>query len=111
MIFTLQVLFSLEEVSYYFPYKTLWRSFIAAMIGALSLQFVNPFRSGKLLLFQVAYHRNCNTFELPFFVLIGVIGGLYGAFFVRMVINLILKQEFKVFQVQKTIMDSTIPTY
>lgn len=25
------VLFSLEEVSYYFPYKTLWRSFFCAM--------------------------------------------------------------------------------
>ena len=79
------VLFSLEEVSYYFPYKTMWRSFIAAMIGALSLQLVNPFRSGKLVLFQVSYNRNWNTFELPIFIFIGVVGGIYGAFFISMV--------------------------
>ena len=63
----------------------MWRSFIAAMIGALSLQLVNPFRSGKLVLFQVSYHRNWNTFELPFFVFIGVMGGIYGTFFINMV--------------------------
>jgi chloride channel 3/4/5 len=56
------------------------------MIGALSLQFVNPFRSGKLVLFQVTYYRNWNTFELPVFVFIGIMGGLYGAFFVKMVL-------------------------
>jgi chloride channel 3/4/5 len=28
------VLFSLEEVSYYFPLKTLWRSFFCALVAA-----------------------------------------------------------------------------
>jgi len=32
------VLFSFEEVSYYFPQKTMWRSFIAAMVAAVTLK-------------------------------------------------------------------------
>ncbi|KAK6097494.1 hypothetical protein MT418_003109 [Batrachochytrium dendrobatidis] len=78
------VLFSLEEVSYYFPYKTMWRSFFMAMIAAISLQLVNPFRTGKLVLFQVTYNRDWHFFELPFFILLGILGGFYGAFFIRL---------------------------
>ncbi|KAJ1524714.1 hypothetical protein HK096_000689, partial [Nowakowskiella sp. JEL0078] len=44
------VLFSLEEVSSYFPYKTMWRSFFCAMIAAISLQLMDPFRTGNLVL-------------------------------------------------------------
>jgi chloride channel 3/4/5 len=40
------VLFSLEEVSFYFPHKTMFRSFYFALVSALALQFVNPFRTG-----------------------------------------------------------------
>ncbi|KAJ3156574.1 hypothetical protein HDU89_004356 [Geranomyces variabilis] len=78
------VLFSLEEVSYYFPYKTMWRSFFCAMVAAISLQLVNPFRTGKLVLFAVEYKRAWHGFELPFFVLLGVLGGVYGSFFIRL---------------------------
>ena len=41
------VLFSLEEVSYYFPLKTLWRSFFCALVAAFVLRLINPF--GMLL--------------------------------------------------------------
>jgi H+/Cl- antiporter ClcA len=41
------VLFSLEEVSYYFPLKTLWRSFFCALVAAFVLRSINPF--GKRL--------------------------------------------------------------
>ncbi|CAI2169908.1 3629_t:CDS:10 [Funneliformis geosporum] len=78
------VLFSLEEVSYYFPFRTMWRSFFCAMVAAVSLAFMNPFRTGKLVLFQVVYDRDWHAFELLFFALLGVIGGLYGALFIRM---------------------------
>ncbi|KAH6586293.1 hypothetical protein BASA50_000757 [Batrachochytrium salamandrivorans] len=78
------VLFSLEEVSYYFPYKTMWRSFFMAMVAAISLQLVNPFRTGKLVLFQVTYNRDWHAFELPLFILLGVLGGFYGALFIRL---------------------------
>ncbi|RKP04071.1 hypothetical protein CXG81DRAFT_8374, partial [Caulochytrium protostelioides] len=75
------ILFSLEEVSSYFPYKTMWRSFVCAMVAALTLQLINPFRTGKLVLFQVAYTRDWRHFELPVFILLGVLGGVYGAQF------------------------------
>lgn len=41
---------------------------------------MNPFRTGKLVLFQVSYDRDWHFFEIGFFVVIGVFGGLYGAF-------------------------------
>lgn len=44
---------------------------------------MNPFRTGKLVLFQVEYNRDWNYFEIFFFILIGVFGGLYGEYVVR----------------------------
>lgn len=75
------VLFSLEQLTYYFPERTLWTSFVAAMVGAVTLQFINPFRSGNLVLFQVIYDRLWHRFELVPFAFIGILGGLYGALF------------------------------
>ncbi|CAG8702070.1 15562_t:CDS:10, partial [Acaulospora morrowiae] len=68
------VLFSLEEASYYFPFRTMWRSFFCAMVAAVSLAFMNPFRTNKLVLFQVVYDREWHAFEMFFFALLGVIG-------------------------------------
>jgi hypothetical protein len=44
------------------------------MIAAVSLQAMNPFRTGKLVLWQVAYDRNWHDFEVWCFVLIGLMG-------------------------------------
>ncbi|KAF9188726.1 hypothetical protein BGZ51_008955 [Haplosporangium sp. Z 767] len=75
------VLFSLEEVSYYFPSKTMWRSYFCALISAVILKMINPYRVGKTVLFQVTYNRDWHLFEaIPFF-LISVFGGVYGALF------------------------------
>ncbi|KAF8739755.1 chloride channel, partial [Rhizoctonia solani] len=41
------VLFSLEEVSYFFPPKVMWRSFFCAMVAAATLKFLDPFGTGK----------------------------------------------------------------
>ncbi|CAG8542451.1 10114_t:CDS:10 [Cetraspora pellucida] len=78
------VLFSLEEVSYYFPFRTMWRSFFCAMVAAVALASMNPYRTGKLVLFQVVYDRDWHGFDLIFFSLLGIMGGLYGALFIRM---------------------------
>eukprot|EP00127_Corallochytrium_limacisporum_P004427 Clim_evm5s162 gene=Clim_evmTU5s162 len=77
------VLFSLEEVSYYFPHKTLWRSFFCAMAAAFTLQYANPNRSGRLVLFYVTYDHPWHLFEIIPFIFVGVMGGLYGAFFIK----------------------------
>ncbi|KAL7748192.1 hypothetical protein RI367_006376 [Sorochytrium milnesiophthora] len=88
------VLFSLEEVSYYFPYKTMLRSFFSAMMAAVTLQVMNPFRTGKLVLFQVTYDKTWHSFELLFFVLIGILGGLFGALFIRLNLKIVSLRKF-----------------
>nr|XP_013797696.1 PREDICTED: H(+)/Cl(-) exchange transporter 5 isoform X3 [Apteryx mantelli mantelli] len=77
------VLFSLEEVSYYFPLKTLWRSFFAALVAAFTLRSINPFGNSRLVLFYVEFHMPWHLLELIPFILLGIFGGLWGAFFIR----------------------------
>ena len=79
----------------------MWRSFWCAMVAAMTLKLLDPFGSGKIVLFQVTYDRvssmmapppgeprshfcqDWHTFELVGFVLLGVFGGAYGALFCR----------------------------
>ncbi|KAL5433612.1 hypothetical protein PMIN07_011073 [Paraphaeosphaeria minitans] len=78
------VLFSLEQLSYYFPDKTMWQSFVCAMVAAVTLQAFNPFRTGKLVLYQVTYHSGWHDFELVPFAFLGILGGLYGGLFTKL---------------------------
>eukprot|EP00730_Choanoeca_flexa_P007677 TRINITY_DN12374_c0_g2_i3.p1 TRINITY_DN12374_c0_g2~~TRINITY_DN12374_c0_g2_i3.p1 ORF type:complete len:748 (+),score=137.86 TRINITY_DN12374_c0_g2_i3:1-2244(+) len=75
------ILFSLEEVSYYFPHKTMWRAFFAALVAAVVLSNLNPFLSGKLVKFYVEFDYPWHWFELLPFAMLGIFGGLYGAAF------------------------------
>jgi chloride channel 3/4/5 len=82
------VLFAIEEMNQTFSARTMWHSFICALVAtftlAVCLSFVrriiadqksmDPFRTGKLVLFQVSYDRDWHYFELPAFVLIGIFG-------------------------------------
>lgn len=77
------VLFSLEEVSYYFPPKTLFRTFFCCIAAALSLKFLNPYGTGKIVLFQVRYVTDWEIFEIVVFALLGVLGGAAGALFIK----------------------------
>ncbi|KAL8661432.1 MAG: hypothetical protein Q9202_005614 [Teloschistes flavicans] len=78
------VLFSLEQLSYYFPDKTMWQSFVCAMVAAVTLQACNPFRTGKLVLYQVTYRFGWHGFEMVPYAFLGIVGGLYGALFIRL---------------------------
>lgn len=65
-------------------------SFFCAMVAAMTLKFLDPFGSGKLVLFQVTYDRVCfhlgyldptdsltqdwHAYELVPFLFLGVIG-------------------------------------
>ncbi|QQP35581.1 Chloride channel protein [Caligus rogercresseyi] len=77
------ILFSLEEVSYYFPLKTLWRSFFCALVAAFVLQSINPFGNEHSVLFYVEYSKPWIFFELIPFLLLGILGGLLGALFIK----------------------------
>ncbi|KAL6861134.1 chloride channel [Trichoderma novae-zelandiae] len=77
------VLFSLEEMSSYFPLKTMWRSYFCALVATAVLSTMNPFRTGQLVMFQVKYDRDWHFFEIVFYVIIGIFGGLYGAFVMK----------------------------
>jgi chloride channel 3/4/5 len=77
------VLFSLEEMSSHFPLKTVWRSYFCALVATAVLAAMNPFRTGQLVMFQVQYDRSWHFFEVIFYIIIGVFGGLYGAFVIK----------------------------
>lgn len=77
------VLFSLEEMSNHFPLKTMWRSYFCALVATAVLAAMNPFRTGQLVMFQVKYDRDWHFFEIFFYIIIGVFGGLYGAFVIK----------------------------
>ncbi|KND03889.1 uncharacterized protein SPPG_01343 [Spizellomyces punctatus DAOM BR117] len=76
------VLFSLEELSSFFPAKTMVRSFFCALVATVTLQLVDPYR-GKRVLYQVTYSRRWHFFEMIFFILLGVFGGLLGVLLIR----------------------------
>ncbi|CAH0716679.1 unnamed protein product, partial [Brenthis ino] len=77
------VLFSLEEVSYYFPLKTLWRSFFCALIAAFILRSINPFGNEHSVLFFVEYNKPWIFFELIPFLGLGIIGGCIATIFIK----------------------------
>ena len=77
------VLFSLEEVSYYFPPKTLFRTFFCCIVAALSLKFLDPYGTGKIVIFEVRYISDWRFFEMFVFILLGVMGGALGALFIK----------------------------
>ena len=84
------VLFSIEEMSPTFSIRTMWRSFLCALVATVTLSAMNPFRTGKLVLFQVTYDRasirlhasfhllmsiqDWHAYELIFFVILGIFG-------------------------------------
>lgn len=77
------VLFSLEEVAYFFPAKTLFRTFFCCITAALTLKFLNPYGTNKIVMFEVRYLRDWEFFELGAFVAVGVLGGAAGAIFIK----------------------------
>ncbi|KAI1247782.1 hypothetical protein MGN70_011675 [Eutypa lata] len=77
------VLFGLEEVAYFFPAKTLFRTFFCCIVAALSLKFLNPYGTNKIVLFEVRYKVDWEWFELVAFIFVGVLGGAAGALFIK----------------------------
>ncbi|ORY42344.1 hypothetical protein BCR33DRAFT_718487 [Rhizoclosmatium globosum] len=74
-------LFSLEELSSFFPSKTMLRSFFCALVACVTLQFVDPYR-GKRVLFEVTFSRNWLMIEIIGFCFLEYLG-LSGAFVIK----------------------------
>lgn len=62
----------------------MWQSFVCAMVAAVTLQAINPFRTGNIVLYQVTYTRGWHRFEMIPFIILGIVGGIYGAFLIRL---------------------------
>ncbi|KAH9464719.1 hypothetical protein Pst134EB_004234 [Puccinia striiformis f. sp. tritici] len=77
------VLFSLEEVSYFFPPRVMWRSCWCAIVAAATLRVLDPFKTGKTVLFEVTYDQQWHFIELSGFILLGLIAGVLGAWLAK----------------------------
>lgn len=77
------VLFCLEEVAYFFPAKTLFRTFFCCITAALTLKFLNPYGTNKIVMFEVRYLTDWEFFEIAAFIIVGVLGGAAGAIFIK----------------------------
>lgn len=62
----------------------MWRAFVCAVVATVTLQYFDPYKSGKLVLFQV---QNIGLvwrgFELLPLLSLGLAGGVFGAMFTR----------------------------
>ncbi|SCW02990.1 LAFE_0G00518g1_1 [Lachancea fermentati] len=79
------VLFSLEEVSYYLPGNQLFKTFFCAIMSNLFLRLFDPYSTGKAVLFEVSYESDWQYSEIPLYVTIGAVGGVFGAYFCKFV--------------------------
>jgi len=52
----------------------MWQSFVCAMTAAVTLQALDPFRSGKLVLYQVTYSSDWHGFEMIPYAILGIFG-------------------------------------
>ena len=62
------------QVSYYFPMKTLWRSFFCALVAAFIVRTINPYGNEHSVLFYVEYNKPWIFFELIPFTILGILG-------------------------------------
>lgn len=76
------VLFGLEEIASAnrFNSSTLWKSYYVALVAITTLKYIDPFRNGRVILFNVTYDRDWKVQEIPIFIALGVFGGLYGKY-------------------------------
>lgn len=81
-------IFGLEECSYYFPHKNMWRAFFGSVIAVLVVQFIDPMNTGKVVVFEGDFSSNWKVFELVPFLVTAALGGLCGALFIKLNLRL-----------------------
>lgn len=62
------------QISYYFPLKTLYRSFFCALVAAFVVRSINPFGNDHLTMFFVEVRSPWFFLELIPFIFLGVFG-------------------------------------
>ncbi|EJD07614.1 Cl-channel protein [Fomitiporia mediterranea MF3/22] len=80
------VLFGLEELDVFASDSdVIWRGFVTSAVAAVSLQYVDPFGTAKLVLFEVSSGSDTwRGFELFPWLFLSVIGGVLGAMLIRL---------------------------
>ncbi|ODV63402.1 uncharacterized protein ASCRUDRAFT_73271 [Ascoidea rubescens DSM 1968] len=80
------VLFTLEQFNSSFLNidKLMWNCFVCATIATIILQLLYPFKEGNNVLFVVNMEVNWFGFELIPFVILGILGGIYGFIFSKL---------------------------
>ncbi|KAM5536604.1 hypothetical protein V8D89_009699 [Ganoderma adspersum] len=80
------VLFGLEELDAFSnDSDVMWRGFVTSVIAAGSLQYVDPFGTSKLVLFQVSESETVwRGFELIPWMFLSVVGGLLGSLLIKL---------------------------
>ncbi|WBW72635.1 plasma membrane ClC chloride channel [Schizosaccharomyces osmophilus] len=81
------VLFGIEEMASGYTSKMIWYTFSCCLFAVATLHLLNPFRTGQLVLFEVRYSGSWHFFELLYFSILGIFGGLYGEFVMRLFIK------------------------
>jgi chloride channel 3/4/5 len=79
------ILFSFEELSCYFPHRSLYRAFYCAMCGIIVISFLDPLQTKQIAWFQVdsSIHIHWGWYEVFPFAFLGICGGLIGVAFIR----------------------------
>lgn len=88
----------------------MWQSFVCAMVAAVSLQAFNPFRTGKLVLYQVTYHSQWHSFEMVLFVMLGILGGIYGGLLIKLNMR-IVKWRQRAFLLNYPVLEVTLVSW
>lgn len=93
------VLFAYEELSVYFPRKALYRTFLCSIASAVALKVLDPFGTGRLVLFEVKYNTTYTAIHYATFVILGVAGGIWGGTFTKL--NYLWARWFRSFAIIK----------
>ncbi|KAG8803922.1 hypothetical protein FRB91_000664 [Serendipita sp. 411] len=78
------VIFGLEELDLFSHKPVIWRAFVTCAIAAVSLQYIDPFGTSKLVLFQVHSKSLWRDFELIPWSFLAVAGGVLGSFLIKL---------------------------
>ncbi|CAI4043866.1 Gef1p SKDI_10G2420 [Saccharomyces kudriavzevii IFO 1802] len=109
------VLFGLEEIASAnrFNSSTLWKSYYVALVAITTLKYIDPFRNGRVILFNVTYDRDWKVQEIPIFIILGVFGGLYGKYISKWNISFIhfRKMYLSAWPVQEVIFLATLTAF